>query len=209
MNVIHWSPASNHEAILEKGLLIKDTRIACTILTPFHELNRWWLDFQMNDTKYLGYIFELVESDFPLKYGHWLGDTDQVYDEQGELRASRRKTIADFLQEEATHPNVYPSLQELKEGYKNALLWRIGEHLDVENKEETTSYISNALRYFQSPKHSIDTFIEDWDFMRFTFEDYQLLLFQPISPNRLIKIVQPDEVHRYTALVDDIRAFLE
>jgi len=181
MKVIHWSPTKNKESILRNGILIQDTWVCCVPLTPFHKLNRWWLDFALNDTEYLGYIFELENSDFPLKYGHWVGDKEQEYDDNYDL------------EEDSEGHHTYKSLKELKDGYKETILWRIGETFDECHTQESEVYVPNAPKYFQSSNTNIDAFICDYNLMRFTFEDYQLLLFNNILPSRIIKVIGSDE----------------
>lgn len=205
MKVIHWSPAKNKENILKNGILIQDTWVCCVPLTPFHKLNRWWLDFALNDTEYLGYIFELEESDFPLKYGHWAGDKEQEYDENYDLISSKRKTIEEFAQEDPEGHYTFKSLKELKEGYKETILWRIGETFDEHHTQESEVYVPNALKYLESPNTNIDEFIGDYNLMRFTFEDYQLLLFNNIPPSRIIKVVGSDEPYIYNDLLNELR----
>ena len=114
MKAIHWSPAKNKSAILEKGIQIQDTWISATLATPFKNLNRWWLDFLLNDQEYLGFVFELNESDFPLVHDHWVIDTHKEYDDDYEIISKRRYTLKEILN--SNPKSVFPSIKAAKEG---------------------------------------------------------------------------------------------
>lgn len=211
MKVIHWSPIENKESILEKGLLVKDTWLCGNLLTPFHSLNRWWLDFIFKDQECLGYIFDLQDSDFPLVYNHWVSHKDQEYDEDYNLLSSIRKPIASLLAA-SEHPQengIYSSPAALQQGCRENILWRIGEQLDTQNNQAESTYISNAIEHIQHKPSALDSFIGNPDFMIYTFEDYELLLSNHILPERIIKVVTPDEVYKYYGLLEEMRKFFK
>ncbi len=124
MKVIHWSPKKNKSEILEKGIKVSNIWMSCSILTPFKNLNRWWLDFLLNDQEYLGFIFELDKSDFPLVHSHWCIDTHTEYDDDFEVISKRRFDLIEILK---NNPNsVFANIEELKNDYRKTIIWRIG-----------------------------------------------------------------------------------
>lgn len=208
MKAIHWSPAKNKSAILEKGIQIQDTWISATLATPFKNLNRWWLDFLLNDQEYLGFVFELNESDFPLVHDHWVIDTHKEYDDDYEIISKRRYTLKEILN--SNPKSVFPSIKQLKKDYKETIICRIGdgtkEGLTLESYEER---LSLGKKYIQkSKKKAIKDFIDNPDFMEFTFEDYQLLLFKNIAPERIVKVIKPNTNYQYNELMNEIKESL-
>lgn len=212
MKVIHWTPKENKESILQNGLQIQDTRIAYSILTPFDNLNRWWLDFSLLETgkEYIGFIFELNTSDFPLVHHHWCASTYQELGDNLEITLNRRYRLDEILKD---NPNgVYSTKDELKKGYKETILFRIGETTDeVEDVYELDYERVEELGYDiikKDNEKAFQDFFDDPDFMEFTFEDYQVLLFNDISPERLETIIQPEDSYCYTTLLDEVKTSL-
>jgi len=208
MKVIHWTPKENKNGILENGIKLNDTWISCSILSPFKNLNRWWLDFLLNDKEYIGFIFELNESDFPLVHGHWVIDSHTEYDENHEIVSKRRLSLNEILN---SNPNsVFTNLNGLKNDYKEAIIWRIGNTIDQSDyldkdgiyKSDDKKIINSGLKLIkQSLKKADEKFFNNPDFMEFVFEDYEVLLFMDIKPERIEKVIKSNTVAKDLNLV--------
>ncbi|KAB1155145.1 hypothetical protein F7018_11745 [Tenacibaculum aiptasiae] len=212
MKVIHWTPKENINQILEKGILITDTWISCSILTPFKNLNRWWLDFLLNDKEYVGVIFDLEEEDFPLVHSHWCIDTYKEYDDNYEIISQRRYNLKEL---QIDNPkSVFYNLKELKQDYEKTIIWRIGntvdnsDYLDKDGifKSDDKKIIASGLKLIKTnPKKAEKDFFDNPDFMEFVFEDYQVLLFKNIDPNRIEKVIKSNTNYSYHNLMNEIK----
>lgn len=212
MKVIHWTPKENKSQILEKGILITDTWISCSILTPFKNLNNWWLDFLLNDKEYIGIIFELERNDFPLVHSHWCIDSHTEYDNDFEIVSKKRYNLNEIL---SSNPkSVFNDLKGLKHDYEQTIVWRIGNTIDESsylNKDgiyrlDDKKIISSGLKLIKSnPKKAEKDFFDNPDFMEFVFEDYEILLFKNIEPNRIEKVIQVNTNYSYDELINEIK----
>ena len=213
MKLIHWTPKEHKDQILEKGLLISDTWVSCAILTPFEKLNRWWLDFLLKDKNYVGIIFELQEHDFPLVHSHWSIDTHTEYDDDFEVISKRRYTLNEL---QSSNPNtVFDNIESLKQDYQQTILWRIGNTVDdsdyLDNngvyQSDDKKIIASGLDLIKSnPEKARLDFFDNPDFMEFVFEDYEILLFKPVSSKRIETIIQANEHYPYPELMDELKA---
>lgn len=211
MKVIHWSPEKNKSEILENGIKISDVWVSGSILTPFKNLNRWWLDFLLHDEDYLGFVFELDESDFPLVHSHWCIDTYTEQDEDLEVVYKRRYHLNEIQKNNPR--DVFVDIESLKYDYKNTILWRIahGEdvNLDVDEPDDKIR-IHTALKFIQNnPKKAIKAYFDNPDFMEFVFEDYEVLFFKDIKPERIKKVIKPNTNYSYTELMEEIKKELK
>lgn len=88
-------------------------------------------------------------------------------------------------------------LKNLGTEFREAMLWRLGEELthqrnpdmslgEMDKARETYTSLAEA-EIDQHPKALIDC-MNDLGFMRYTFEDYQIVLSHSISPDRIIKV---------------------
>jgi hypothetical protein len=212
MKVIHWTPKENKSQILEKGILITDTWISCSILTPFKNLNRWWLDFLLNDKEYVGIIFELEKNDFPLVYDHWIVDGYSETNDDFEVISKTRNSLKEIL---SSNPkSVFGNLKELKRDYEQTIVWRIGNTIDDSDyldkdgiyKSNYKKIITSGLKLIKSnPKKAKKDFFDNPDFMEFVFEDYEILLFKNIEPNRIEKVIQSNTNYSYNDLMNEIK----
>lgn len=213
MKVIHWTPKENKNQILEKGILLSDTWISCSILTPFKNLNRWWLDFLLNDKEYIGIIFELKKDDFPLVHDHWVIDSFKEYNDDFDIIDSRRHSLKEIT---SNNPkSVFSNLKELKAAYKNTIIWRIGASISdnfyADDNGNSASVdkkiIQSGLKFIKSnPKKAQKDFFDNADFMEYVFEDYQVLLFKPILPHRIEKIILENTNYSYHDIMDQIKS---
>lgn len=212
MKVIHWTPKENKSQILEKGILISDTWISCSILTPFKNLNRWWLDFLLNDKEYIGIIFELEKNDFPLVRDHWIVDGHSETNDELEVISKKRYNLNEIL---SSNPkSVFSNLKELKRDYEQTIVWRIGNTIDDSNnldkdeiyKSDDKKIIESGLTLIKSnPKKAEKNFFDNPDFMEFVFEDYEILLFKNVEPSRIEKVIQANTNYSYDDLMNEIK----
>jgi hypothetical protein len=212
MKVIHWTPKENKSRILEKGILITDVWISCSILTPFKNLNRWWLDFLLNDKEYIGIIFELEKLDFPLVHSHWVSNEHSETNDDFEVISKKRYNLNEIL---SNNPkSVFSNLEELKRAYEKTIIWRIGntvddsEYLDKDGiyKSSDKKIIEAGLNLIKSnPIKAEKDFFDNADFMEFVFEDYEVLLFKNVEPNRIEKIIQANTNYSYNDLMNEIK----
>ncbi|WP_196888385.1 hypothetical protein [Aureivirga sp. CE67] len=212
MKVIHWTPKENKNQILENGILISDTWISCSILTPFKNLNRWWLDFLLNDKEYVGIIFELETEDFPLVHNHWCIDSDTEYDDDFKVISQKRYNLNEIL---SNNPKpIFNNLKELKRNYAETIIWRIGNTVDDFSfldkdgvyRSDNKKTMEAALKLIKAnPKKAKKVFFDNSDFMEFVFEDYEVLLFKNIEPNRIEKVIQANTNYSYNDLMNEIK----
>lgn len=215
MKAIHWTPIENKDSILKNGINIKDTWLSCSVLTPFKNLNQWWLDFSLDEGEYLGCIFELKPIDFPLVYCHWAIDAHKEYNDNFEELSVRRFTLEEIL--DANPKNVYSNFQDLKKGYKETIIWRIGNVINIEKAQEqgeNEAFVEademlvglNEIAY--NKDQAIEKYFDNPDFMEFVFEDYELLLFKDIEPARIEDFVVPNSDYGYSRLMNEIKKCL-
>ena len=203
MKLIHWSSIENKESILENGIKISDTWTSCSILTSFHNLNRWWVDFLLNKKEQIGFIFEISELDFPIVHSHWCIDTYQKQDDDLNVIEERRFNLSEISRD---NPHcVFKNLSELKEDYKRTIIWRIGETISELGKDSDELIYQNGLNLLESDSKKINEFLDNPDFMEFVFEDYEVLLFNEIKPDRIIKVISENEKYSYSELINEIK----
>ncbi|BDD05284.1 hypothetical protein [Aureibacter tunicatorum] len=215
MKVIHWTPKDNKSSILERGILLKDTWISCSMLTPFKGLNRWWLDYMFEDQECIGIIFELQESDFPLVHGHWMIDTTTEYDEEFEPISKQRNSLKDILEQNPQF--VFQNKKELIRDYTQNIIWRIGNTIDnssILGKDniywpDNKKIIASGRKLIKAnSKKAKEKFIDNGDFMKFVFEDYEVLLFKNIEASRIERIVKPNSSFPYHDLQEKVKKSL-
>lgn len=204
MKVIHWTPKENKEAILKEGILLQDTWISCAMLTPFHNLNCWWLDFYFKEQKCVGVVFELKESDFPLVYSHWVVSEEKEYDDDLNTISCTRNNLKKVF---AIDPNaVLNSIEELKTEYKETIIWRIGDTVQDVSETNHNKIISSGNQIIQENKSkAIQDFFDNPDFMEFVFEDYEMLIYNSIAPERIEKVIDSTTHYPYIDLMEEIK----
>jgi len=184
MLAVHWTPVSNTKSILKNGIRKSKNGVYCFPLTGNKFLDKWWLNFFNQASvrprkKYNGIVFRITKEDLPAYFGHWVGATN---------RDSFKKEIAD--------------LKSLGKEYREALIWRIGEH---------TAWRKNYPNYFGDQAMAEKVYMElghqaiesdsflfsDLGLMLYTFEDYQIALSHSIPARRIVKVLpQGDEFGR-------------
>jgi hypothetical protein len=204
MKLIHWSSKENKESILENGIKISDTWTSCSILTPFHNLNRWWIDFLLNEKEQIGFIFELTEFDFPLVHSHWCIDTYKKQDDDFNVIEERRYNLSEIFRDNPH--SVFKNLSELKEDYKKTIIWRIGESIsELGLGSDSKEFYKKGIDLLNSDPKKINDFLDNPDFMQYVFEDYEVLLFNEIKPDRIINVISENEEYLYSELINEIK----
>jgi hypothetical protein len=207
MKLIHWSPTQNKNSILDKGIQIQDTWISASILTPFKNLNRWWLDFLLHDQEYFGFIFEVQPEDFPLVHNTWACSGETETDDNFEVISTTRYDLNKIL---ASNPKgVFANEEMLKKSYKEDIIWRIAESTkkDMTYEESVKEMLEFGQNYIKKhPKKAARDFFDNPNFMEFVFEDYEVLLFKDIAPERIEKVIKPNTHYPYHDLLNEIKA---
>lgn len=164
MLAIHWSPVKNTKRILRNGIRKSKRGLFCFPLTGHHDLDRWWVQaFRRwrSRTQYNGFVFRITQDDLPARFSSW------VVDAFG---------LAEPIE----------SLDRLEEEYRKTILWRIGEAHSTSRDEDYFVLGTQIVR--QDPKlHA--RLREDPDWMRWVFEDYQIILSHSIDRKRIIRTV--------------------
>lgn len=189
MLVVHWSPVSKTKSIIKNGITKSKKGLYCFPLTGHKKLDKWWVYFfnqcrARERKKYNGFVFRIKKEDLPAYFGHWFGATNRH----------------DFKKE-------IDNLKKLGLEFKEIILYRLGEELaknnnlgkDIEDNNEKRKelYLFLAQEAVKNSPELLTDKFNDFDFMTYTFEDYQIVLSQSIHPNRIIKIIpQGDEFGR-------------
>jgi hypothetical protein len=174
MLAIHWTPVNNTKSILKNGIRKSKTGLYCFPLTGHKLLDKWWINF-FNQChvrarkKYNGIVFRIVQEDLPASFGHWVGKG-------------------------LTHPeNSITDLKKFESEYRETIIWRIGEQIaadksleDWKNHDQFTPLAEAALK---SDPGILHDHMRSYNFMCFTFEDYEIALSRSISADRIIKVL--------------------
>ena len=177
MIAIHWPPVKNTKNILKNGISKSKNGLFCFPVTGDKVLDKWWVNFFNQSRaryrkKYNGFLFRIKEHDMPAYFGHWISATTKIKFDK------KIKTT-----------------KQLGEEFKQTILWRLGEEIARKNHLGTDIYDWNEseklylkLAYenlIKEPKH----FLNDKDLLSYALEDYQIILSNPISPKRILKII--------------------
>jgi len=191
MLAVHWTPVSKTKTILKNGITKSKKGLYCFPLTGLKSLDRWWIYFfnqcgVRERKKYNGIIFRLKQEDMPAYFGHWIGATS---------RDDFKKGIT--------------SLKELGAEFRQTILWRLGEELAKKSnldaiynhEKQSELFLKLAELEIQKSPKALTEKTADLDFMTFALEDYQIVLTNSISSNRILKVLsQGDEFGRVTRL---------
>ncbi|MDI9862344.1 hypothetical protein [Flectobacillus roseus] len=192
MLAVHWTPVDKTKNILKNGITKSKKGLYCFPLTGHKSLDKWWIYFfnqcgVRQRKKYNGVVFRIKQSDLPAYFGHWIGTTNR-----------------DNFKKEITN------LKELGKEFKETLIWRLGEELaekenigkDIFDYEKRTElYLQLVEKELEKNPSVLNEKLNDLDFMTYSLEDYQIVLSNSISANRIIKLIpQGDEFGRITRL---------
>jgi hypothetical protein len=171
MLVVHWTPVNNTKSILKNGIRKSKTGVYCFPLTGHKLLDKWWVNFFNQEgvrhrKKYNGIVFRITQEDLPAYFGHWVG--------------AQEKKITE--------------LKEFEAEYRNSILWRIGERIARAEsfeawKDGGDNFVPLSEAVVTANPKIIQEHMNSFGFMGYTFEDYQIILSNSISPNRIIKVL--------------------
>jgi hypothetical protein len=180
MLAVHWTPVNNTKSVFKNGIRKSKKGLFCFPLTGHTHLDKWWVNFfnqcgARDRKKYNGIVFRIKKGDLPAYFRLWIGATN---------RHHFNKEITD--------------LKTLSKQYREILLQLMGEEIARTNNLDTCVYdyetlnklyselahkeISNNTTALTEKQNSVD-------FMSYTLEDYQIVLSQSISADRIIKIL--------------------
>lgn len=191
MLAVHWTPVSKTKIILKNGITKSKKGLYCFPLTGLKSLDRWWIYFfnqcgARQRKKYNGIIFKLKQEDMPAYFGHWIGATNR-----------------DDFKKEIT------SLKTLGAEFRQTILWRLGEefakksNLDAiyDHEKQSELFLKLAELEIQKSPKTLTEKTADLDFMTFALEDYQIVLTNSISSDRILKVLpQGNEFGRVTRM---------
>jgi len=193
MLAVHWAPVSKTKNILKNGIRKSKNGLYCFPLTGHKWLDRWWIYFfnqcrARQRKKYNGFIFRIKQQDLPAYFGHWIFHNNACQEVDMEIT----------------------TLKQLGIEFREAIMWRLGEILARTHKLDTFRmsgkelgdlYLGLAKQELEKSPNVVLDKLNDLDFMRFTLEDYQIVLSNPIPANRIIKVIpQGDEFGRVLRL---------
>lgn len=192
MLAVHWTPVSKTKSILKNGITKSKKGLYCFPLTGLKSLDRWWIYFfnqcgARQRKKYNGIVFRLKQEDLPAYFGRWIGATNR-----------------DDFKKEITN------LKTLGTEFRQTILWQLGEELArqlnlssnlYDHKKQTELFLRLAELEIQKSPKALTQKTADIDFMTFALEDYQIVLTNSISSDRILKVLpQGDEFGRVTKL---------
>lgn len=180
MLAVHWTPVNNTKKILKNGIRKSAKGLFCFPLTGHKLIDKWWVNFfnqcgARHRKKYHGIVFRIKEEDFPAYFGHWISATN---------KHDFKKEIID--------------LKSFGQQYRETLLWRMGEEIakiDHLNHGAYTYetidklYSSLAEKAIYNNANALTQKLNSIDFMAHSLNDYQIVLSQSISANRIIKVI--------------------
>ncbi|MCD4819995.1 MAG: hypothetical protein K8S23_15025 [Candidatus Cloacimonetes bacterium] len=173
MLAIHWTPVKNTKHILKNGITKSKNGVYCFPLTGNHHLDRWWTYFfnqlrTRNRLKYNGILFRINDQDLPVYFGTWIGATNRN----------------DFKKEIKT-------VKELGKIFRETILWRMGEEISkkLDLRTDEQQFVNLAEKIIQKNPKKFNDKLNSTDFMKYTLEDYQIVLSNSIPAKRIIKII--------------------
>ncbi len=180
MLAVHWAPVSKTKLILKNGIAKSKKGLYCFPLTGLKSLDRWWIYFFnkcgiRHPKKYNGIVFKLNQKDMPAYFGHWIGATN---------KDNFKKEITDIKTLGAT--------------FRQMVLRQLGEDLAIKanldfdlydfEKQQKFFITLAELEIKKTPK-LLSEKKADLDFMTFALEDYQIVLSNSVSADRILKIL--------------------
>jgi hypothetical protein len=159
MLAIHWSPVKNTKLIRRKGIRKSNRGLYCFPLTGHHNVDRWWAQFFRSCRPRTQY------NGFVFKI---------VQDDMPAM-------FGHWISGE-----MFNSLDELKSEFRSSIIWRIGEEYLSHPEEDFTTI--GSLLISENPK-LYSRIQSDPNWMRWVFEDYQIVLSRSIDAKRILRIV--------------------
>ena len=180
MLAVHWTPVNDTKKVLKNGIRKSKKGLFCFPLTGHKHLDKWWVNFfnqcgARQRKKYNGIVFRIKKEDLPAYFGHWIGATN---------RHDFKKEILD--------------LKSFGKQYRETLLWRMGEEIARANnldygindyKIVDKLYSELADKEMMNNTSTLNERLNSIDFMSYTLDDYQIVLSNSISADRIIKVM--------------------
>lgn len=179
MLVVHWTPVKNTKHILKNGLGKSQKGVFCFPLTGNKIIDKFWVNLFNNSSnknrqRYNGIVCRLTQNDLPAYFGHWIGATN---------RDEFNKPITD--------------IKTLEKQIRQMIYWRIGNyicHIQSHNlmleQMQSVDFMVNfgemVVKNNPSLWHEV---VSDSGFLGYIFEDLQIVISQPISAKRIVKII--------------------
>jgi hypothetical protein len=174
MLAIHWTPVANTKKILRTGITKSKKGLYCFPLTGNHQVDRWWVKFfnmVRAKKKYNGIVFKISKNDLPAYFGHWIGATSRD-----------------------TFDKPILTIKELRDEYRNNILFRIGEYFLHQKGELMTAadfardFVDIAKREIRG-NEKVKRLLHDLDIKTFALEDIQIVLSSSVSADRIVKVI--------------------
>lgn len=184
MLAVHWSPVKNTSQILKNGITREKRGLFCMPMTGIPNVDKWWAnEFHRGwrpRTNYNGFVFRIVQGDFPVGLCDWCHGTEKPIETIGELGLKYRSLIAlrlsQFLTEDFSRQEC--STMDLC-GFKQLIPPEWGEEAD--------QYAEKLLT--EAPRDVVQKLKNDSNFMTYVFENYQLVLSRSIAPQRILRVI--------------------
>ncbi len=121
--------------------------------------------------KYNGIVFKISKNDLPAYFGHWIGATSRD-----------------------TFDKPILTIKELRDEYRNNILFRIGEYFLHQKGELMTAadfardFVDIAKREIRG-NEKVKRLLHDLDIKTFALEDIQIVLSSSVSADRIVKVI--------------------
>lgn len=174
MLAIHWTPVANTKKIIRTGITKSKKGLYCFPLTGNHQVDRWWVKFfnmVRAKKRYNGIVFKISKQDLPAYFGYWIGATSRD-----------------------TFDKPILTVKELRDAYRNTILFRIGKYL-LHQKGELLTAADFARDFVDIAKREIrgnektKRLLHDLDIKTFALEDIQIVLSSSVSADRIVKVI--------------------
>ena len=170
MLAVHWSPVKNTKRILRNGIHKSKNGVFCFPLTGQPNVDKWWANAFRQwrpRTSYNGFVFRVAEEDLPAAFSHW-------------LHSAAEKPLT--------------SIAQIQAEFESAILFRIGQRhfgysLEADRKHSDDYERVGKELVAQNPQLYIEALDGDPEFLRYIFEDYQLVLSRSIAPRRILRVL--------------------
>ena len=70
---------------------------------------------------------------------------------------------------------------------------------------DSKEFYKKGIDLLNSDPKKINDFLDNPDFMQYVFEDYEVLLFNEIKPDRIINVISENEEYLYSELINEIK----
>lgn len=170
MLAVHWSPVKNTKHILRNGIRKSKNGTFCFPLTGQPNVDKWWANAFRQwrpRTAYNGFVFRVTADDLPAAFSHW-------------LHGAEEKPLT--------------SIAQIQAEFEGAILFRIGQRhfgysLEADRKHGDDYKRVGRELVALNPQLYLEALDGDAEFLRYVFEDYQLVLSRSIAPRRILHVL--------------------